>query len=79
MSRCVNIPSKQPSVQERRYNIIPSTTAQDLRLRINKGSGSKDNKLDTVLKKHEQLFHRLGKLKGEKVKLNVNKKDQTTD
>lgn len=59
-------------------NLISSTTAQDLGL-ISvhiKVSGTKDNKLGTVLNKHEQLFHGLGKLKGEKVKLNIDK-DQT--
>ena len=56
-------------------NLISATTAQELgliSLHLNKVS-TKNNNVDKILNKHSTLFNGLGKLKGEKVKLNINK------
>ena len=57
-------------------NLISSETAQELgliSLHLHKVSTTKDNKLDAILHKHAKVFHGLGKLKGDKVKLNIDK------
>ena len=57
-------------------NLISATTAQELglvSLHINKLSNTQDHKLDNILDKHAKVFHGLGKLKGDKVKLNIDK------
>ena len=57
-------------------NLISATTAQELglvSLHINKLSNTQDHKLDNILNKHAKVFHGLGKLKGDKVKLNIDK------
>ena len=57
-------------------NLISATTAQELvliSLHLNKVSTTKNNNLDKILTKHSTVFQGLGKLKGDKVKLNINK------
>ncbi len=57
-------------------NLISATTAQDLGLiskHLNTISNTNDKKLDTILNKHANVFQGLGKLKSEKVKLNIDK------
>ena len=57
-------------------NLISLTTAQELgliSLHLNKVSMTKDRKLGKILDKHAKVFSDLGKLKGEKVKLNIDK------
>jgi hypothetical protein len=56
-------------------NLISATTAQELgliSLHLNKVSTTKNN-LERILNKHSTVFQGLGKLKGDKVKLNINK------
>jgi hypothetical protein len=60
-------------------NLISATTAQDLgliSLHINKVLKSKDAKIDKMLSKHAKVFSGLGKLKDEKVKLNIDQSQQ---
>ena len=57
-------------------NLISSETAQELgliSLHLHKVSSTKDNKLDAILNKHANVFNGLGKLKGDKIKLNIDK------
>ncbi|CAB4006435.1 Retrovirus-related Pol poly from transposon [Paramuricea clavata] len=57
-------------------NLISLTTAQELGLTslyLNKVSMTKDKKLGKILDKHAKVFSDLGKLKGEKVELNIDK------
>ncbi len=57
-------------------NLISATTAQDLgpiSKHLNTISNTNDKKLDTILNKHANVFQGLGKLKSEKVKLNIDK------
>ena len=56
-------------------NLLSLSTAQDLgliTLHLNNLT-TKDDKLDKVLSKHSKVFPGLGKLKGETVKLDINK------
>ena len=57
-------------------NLISSQTAQELgliSLHLHKVSSTNDNKLDGILNKHANVFNGLGKLKGDKIKLNIDK------
>ena len=57
-------------------NLISNTTAQDLglvSLHLNKLSEKNEKKLDSIMNKHSNVFNGLGKLKGETVKLNIDK------
>ena len=57
-------------------NLISSQTAQELgliSLHLHKVSSTNDNKLDGILEKHAKVFNGLGKLKGDKIKLNMDK------
>ena len=57
-------------------NLISSETAQELgliSLHLHKVSSTKDDKLDAMLNKHAIVFNGLGKLKGDKIKLNIGK------
>jgi hypothetical protein len=57
-------------------NFLSATTAQELglvSLHLSKLSDTQDHQLDCILNKHAKVFHGLGKLKGDKVKLNINK------
>ena len=57
-------------------NLISSQTAQELgliSLHLHKVSSTNDNKLDRILNKHANVFNGLGKLKGDKIKLNIDK------
>ena len=55
-------------------NLLSLSTAQDLglvSLHIDKLSTAKDAALETILQKNSQVFSGLGKLKGEKIKLDI--------
>ena len=57
-------------------NLISSQTAQELgliSLHLHKVSSTNDNKLDGILNKHANVFNGLGKLKDDKIKLNIDK------
>ena len=57
-------------------DLISSQTAQELgliSLHVHKVSSTNDNKLDGILNKHANVFNGLGKLKGDKIKLNIDK------
>ena len=57
-------------------NLISSETAQELcliSLHLHKVSSTNDNKLDAILNKHAKVFNSLGKLKGDKIRLNIDK------
>ena len=56
-------------------NLISVTTTQDVRLVSLhlKLSETNDKKLDSIINKHSNVFNGLGKLKGETVKLNIDK------
>ena len=59
--------------------MISSATAQDLgliTLHVNKINITKDSKLDAILSKHERVFQGMGKLKGETVKLNIDRQHE---
>ena len=57
-------------------NLISFQTAKELgliSLHLHKVSSTNDNKLDAILNKHANVFNGLGKLKGDKIKLNIDK------
>ncbi|XP_028414345.1 uncharacterized protein K02A2.6-like [Dendronephthya gigantea] len=57
-------------------NLISATTAEELGLvsfHLNKVTETKDRELQNILNKHSKVFHGLGKLKQDKIKLNVDK------